>query len=87
MYPVTLSLLVRLSLFGGDFVWGASCGDRNRANGKASITRDTLAKKKGLLIGTSKPCFVLRRPQKLATALRDSAAVLKLLSSHMSVYK
>ena len=28
VYPVTLSLWARLSLFGGDLGWGASCDDR-----------------------------------------------------------
>jgi hypothetical protein len=39
VYPVTLSLLVRLSLFGIDFGLGVSCDDRNRTNAKASKTR------------------------------------------------
>lgn len=41
VYPVTLSLLARLSLFGVDLGWGASCDDRDRASVKALKTRDT----------------------------------------------
>lgn len=48
VYPVTLSLLARLSLFGSDLGWGASCDDRDRANGKALITLDTWGKKERL---------------------------------------
>lgn len=47
VYPVTLSLCARLSLFGVDFGWGASCDDRTRAIAKATKTRDTWGKKKG----------------------------------------
>jgi hypothetical protein len=48
VYPVTLSLLARLSLFVVVFGRGASCDDRDRPNAKALKTRDTWAKKERL---------------------------------------
>lgn len=48
VYPVTLSLLARLSLFGDDFWWGASCDDRDQEIGKALKSRDTWDQKERL---------------------------------------
>lgn len=48
VYPVTLSLLARLSLLGVDLGWGASCDDLDRGNAKATKTRDTWGKKERL---------------------------------------
>ncbi len=48
VYPVTLSLWARLSLFGGDLGWGASCDDHDRANDKVPKTRDTWGQKERL---------------------------------------
>jgi len=48
VYPVTLSLLARLSLLGGDLGRGASCEDRDRTITKATKTRDTWGQKERL---------------------------------------
>ncbi len=61
VYPVTLSLLARLSLFGVDLGWGASCDDRTRANAKATKTRDTWGKKERLASGCWRAFLSLSR--------------------------
>ena len=48
VYPVTLSLLARLSLFGVDLGWRASCDDRHFESAKASKNRDAWGKKERL---------------------------------------
>ena len=55
VYPVTLSPLGRLSLFGVDFDRGASCDERSQSNAEALKTCDTWEKKKGSPVGADEP--------------------------------
>ena len=57
VYPVTLSLWTRLSLFGADFRWGASCELGRPTFHKATKSRDTWRKKRGPEDYSSGPVF------------------------------